>query len=72
MKPDMLPYPAMTADEAMERYGRIFELRDAVPCDLPAHRFSTAELPDDKALCSVPFAIGTVEGYINFYPVTTV
>ena len=30
MKPDMLPYPAMTADEAMERYGSHPELSSVV------------------------------------------
>lgn len=62
-------YPAMSAESATELYGAIFRLLDAVPCDLPAHTFTAADDPDEKAICSVPFAIGKAEGYLNFYPV---
>lgn len=62
-------YPAMSAKSATEVYGKTFELLDAVPCDLPAHTCTAADDPDDKAICSVPFAIGKAKGFINFYPV---
>lgn len=62
-------YPAMSAERATKFYGKIFELLDAVPRDLPAHTFTTTDDPDDKAICSVPVAIGKAKGYLNFYPV---
>lgn len=62
-------YPAMSAKSATKLYGTIFRLLDAVPCDLPAHRFTATDDSDDKAICSVPFAIGKAKGFLNFYPV---
>lgn len=62
-------HPAMSAESATKLYGAIFRLLDAVPCDLPAHTFTAADDSDDKAICSVPFAIGKAKGYLNFYPV---
>ena len=62
-------YPAMSAKSATKVWGSIFELLDAVPCDLPAHKCIATDDPDDKAICSVPFAIGKAKGYLNFYPV---
>lgn len=61
-------YPAMSAEGATKLYGGIFRLLDAVPCDLPAHTCIAADDPDEKAICSVPFAIGRAKGYLNFYP----
>lgn len=60
--------PAMSAERATKLYSRIFELLDAVPRDLPAHTFTTTDDPDDKAICSVPVAIGKAKGFLNFYP----
>ena len=59
----------MSAERATEVYGKIFELLDAVPRALPAHKFISTDAPDDKAICSVPFARGKAKGYLNFYPV---
>lgn len=70
MNPLVLGYPAMTAEEATERYGHVFTLKDAVPCDLPEHRYSMADEPLDGALCSVPFQLGNATGYLNFFPIT--
>lgn len=61
------PYEAMTAEQATERYGKIYVLLDAIYCDLPPHRYSLSDEEDAEAICSVPIQVGRTRCFINFY-----
>lgn len=67
MSPLIMGYPAMSAEQATVHYGNVFTLLDAVPCDLPEHRYSLTDESEDEAICSVPIRIGKADGFLNFH-----